>query len=733
MFLAVVIAMMAVFLAAIKPFVIAVYVAAALIAAISILGRQGYWLGLLFLFIVAYSIASHAVHQQQQVVIPAAKIGQAFQMRGTIVSIPKHQGIRTQFLFQSDALYQVSWYGKTPRLHVGQVWQCWFKAKPVHFLQNPQDSDRRWRILATRYQARAYILSRHPCLLVRDSGHWIALWREHMMRLISKSVTKPDLAGIIMALSVGARQHLTPMIWQVFQATGTSHLVAISGLHLGLIASGVFFIFEWLWRRSYFLCSCVPAKRSAALLTIMAVIFYAMIAGMSLPTERAMLMIIVIMLGDTVAWHWRLSDRLGLAFLAILLWQPLAVLSASFWLSFSAVFCIVYVFSGGLKKLSTVASWWRLQLAVSLGLLPLTLWFFHKLSLIQIIANAAAVPWIGFVVVPLCFFAVLLSFLSHTMASYVFASAALGLEPIWWVLQHMAAWRYALLWHTISDWPRLLLLIIGLFWLLAPKGVPLRWVSLLLMLPAFFVSPAKIQCHSVRITVLDVGQGLSVALATSHHYLLYDAGPAFSGGFNAGADVVLPYYRWRGIDHIDRVVISHGDNDHIGGAQAVIDALKPSLVLTSVPKKLQHTTIKPCYAGQHWRWDGVDFRMFSPARGQAYKGNNSSCVLEVTVGNKRILLPGDIEAPIEKALLPDLQPLAVLIAAHHGSASSSIAQFVTATHPKVVIFSTGFFNRFHFPAPKVVQRFIRVGSHLYNTATLGAITMTVDGSGILVQ
>ncbi|MDP3839171.1 MAG: DNA internalization-related competence protein ComEC/Rec2, partial [Methylococcales bacterium] len=330
--------------------------------------------------------------------------------------------------------------------------------------------------------------------------------------------------------------------------------------------------------------------------------------------------------------------------------DPLAVLSAGSWLSFIAVGLIIYTVSGRLGQLKIIWETVKLNAVMSLGLAPLTLLFFQQISLISPIANLVAVPVISFLIVPLALLAVLLMLVSNTLASGVFWLVDWLLQQLQYLLDTLAALPFAIINHVQPSMWALLFAIVSILILLAPRGIPARWLGAVLLLPLMFTDSPRPATGDIKLTLLDVGQGLAVVIQTAEHNLVYDTGAKFSADSDQGKNVLLPFLHQQGVANLDRLIISHGDNDHIGGAQSLLHGIHVENVLTSVPEKLSAYRAERCVAGQSWVWDGVVFTILSPAE-QASSENDNSCVLQVQSVHGTALLTGDIEATAEKWLV----------------------------------------------------------------------------------
>ncbi len=672
------------------------------------------------LLVIAY--VTLRVHMALHWHLPKQWIKQSLSVSGRVISEPSNQQGLVRFKLKTSVInhasihqaIQLSWFRPKQPVALGQ--RCFGKVslKPVHSLHNPQSLSSSIWLKRFQYRAQGYIKhDQWHCLYVSQN------FRHRLAQHISWAIDQPSLCAFITALTVGIQTHLSTKDWQVLQHTGTSHLVAISGLHLGLVALLSYQLMFWLWRLSARLCFAVPAPQVAAMTAIIAMLLYAALSGFAIPTQRALVMNSVVMLSLLFAINWPLRWRLYAAAAVVLLWQPWDMLSASFWLSFAAVSWIAYIMLH-LQSLSKWQAWLRLQAMMSLGLLPLTLYFFHGVSLSALVANLIAIPWVSFVLVPCVLLASVVAFVHMSWSVMLFKLSGWLLWPLWFFLQSLAAMPYAYIQYWLPGGFSALVLVLFMLWLCAPRGIPYRWIALIGIAAVFSYCQPQPKLGEVRGVMLDVGQGLAMVIRTAHHVLVFDAGPRYPTGFDAGQMIVLPYLNFMHIKRIDRIVISHGDNDHIGGLKALLKTMPVGDVLTSVPGK----GYKPCFAGQHWQWDNVSFDVLYPPKGLAYQANNSSCVLRISAKHRHILLTGDIEKPAERWLLQHKRaqlPAQILQVPHHGSRTSSTMPFLRAVHPQAALISSGFYNRFHFPHASVLRRYRQLGVKVTNTAMIGSI------------
>jgi competence protein ComEC len=573
---------------------------------------------------------------------------------------------------------------------------------------------------------RAQIVPERLATLVPQ--YWLERLREAAREKMRGALRERPYAGVLIALAIGDQNAIDPEEWQLFARTGVSHLMSISGLHVTMVAGLFAMLVSWCWRRSASLPLALPAQKAAALAGFLAALAYCLISGYAVPAQRTLYMVGVVALALWLGRASSASRVLAAALLLVLALDPWAVLSPGFWLSFAAVAVIFFVAAGRTAQAHWLAQWGRVQWAVTVGLAPLLLVLFQQVSLVSPVANAVAIPLVSFVITPLALAGAVLPF------DWPLALGHAILEVLMAVLDWLAALPSAV-WHQHAPVPWTVpLALAGIAWLLLPRGFPARALGALLMLPLFAASPPGPRSGELWITVLDVGQGLSVLARTEKHALLYDAGPAFNASSDSGSRVILPYLRGEGIAALDALVVSHDDRDHSGGAASVLEAMSVGVLWSSLSP--DHALLKapawrvPCVAGSKWSWDGVSFEFLHPGPeapgGRAARANNQSCVLRVEAPGGRVLLTGDIERAAERELLarsPLLLPAEALVVPHHGSASSSTPEFVKQVAPRYAIFAAGYRNRFGHPREDVLARYRDIGSELLRTDAGGAIRL----------
>ncbi len=621
---------------------------------------------------------------------------------------------------------RLSWYHTQQSIRPGQRWQLQLRLKPPHGMLNPGGFDYEKWLFQQGIGATGYVRNSEYNRQIND-----ALWRIDGLRqqLIEQISAASDSShrGLLQALSAGYKANMTAQHWQVMIDTGTSHLMAISGLHIGLVAGMVFFVARLLV--PVWLLRFISKQQFAALLSLLAAGFYAALAGFSVPTQRAFVMLLVVLLALLLKRPAFSLNTLSLALLVVLLLDPLAPLSAGFWLSFIAVLLIAIIIGGRVARQRGWLQGIRLQWLIALSMLPISVLLFQQGSLISPLANMLMIPLVGLLIVPMLLIASLLSPMSVSVSGWLFNIAGQIFDYCWplldWLAQNpLASWQQASL-----PLPHSLLALLGGLLLILPRGFPLKAAGLILLFPMIFYQPPRPQSDEFWLHLLDVGQGLSVLVQTREHNLLYDAGASRGERFDLGRLVVEPFLRHKGIESLDRLIISHADNDHAGGAAYLLKQLVIHQMLYGGRAEDFAYELPPiaqnCKAGQRWQWNQVRFEMLHPAR-DYHKTNQQSCVLKITSSGHSVLLTGDIDQPVESQLLGDYGEQLqtdVLLVPHHGSKSSSSLSWLQQLDPQLALVSAGYLNRFRHPADEVLQRYRQLGIPVLNTAEGGAISL----------
>lgn len=672
--------------------------------------------------------------------------GEPISAEGRLIGLPEGRDGVSRFRFRPEcqrwpaaerctpytagADWLVSWR-QAPVLAPGQRWQLWLNLRPVHGTVNPGLSAREsWylaeRIGATATVARGRLLGAAPAP--------VETLRVQLRQRLWAQFPERSETGVLLALLTGDRSTVTPVRWRRYQEAGISHLLAISGTHVTLVAVLAGLLAYPLLRRFTRLTRRWPAPILSAWWGYAVAVGYGFLAGASIPTVRTLLMLGLAVLALSWLRQVAVHQILLLTLALMLLLDPLASLQVSFWLSFGAVALILWFMSGDWRRLGQLAAWGRVQLLLAVALLPLSLFFFGQTNVLSPLLNLLAIPLVTFLVVPLAMLGALLSGVSMALASDVWQLALWLLQGLDGAVDLTLVWPAAR-WHWGLSLGELVWALLLVILLLLPRPWPGRWLALLLVLPLIKADQAP-ATGALTMTVLDVGQGLAIVLSTHAKTLLYDAGPRWEDR-DMGREVVLPYLAARGVRRLDRVIASHDDLDHVGGLTSVYASLPVTEVLGVPPEPPLPT--RPCQAGQVWQWDGVRFRILAPSASATADrpDNERSCVLEVVVAGRRLLITGDLGAAGERELVREYGAAlasTVLLVGHHGSRHSSDPGFLQEVRPKWAIVSAGRFNRYGHPHPLVLERLRTVGAQVEQTASGGAITVRIapDG-GVSVQ
>ncbi|MDM8564242.1 DNA internalization-related competence protein ComEC/Rec2 [Candidatus Halobeggiatoa sp. HSG11] len=698
---------------------------------------------LLFFFVLglAYAVFRADIILAQKVPIELTRNN--IKITGTIIGTPYQHGL----IFSPKATEEwpnpgLIYLKYSPNVQYemipGQKWRLTVRLKQIRTTSNPDSFNlETWlfknSIAATGSIRSATYLQEFSLLNINNIRH-------HLAEELKTELAEYQSVGIIIALALGDRSAIPTPQKEILRHANISHLIAISGLHIGFIAWLTFIISRSLWKYMGSMALLFPAPRFAALASIFFATNYAMLAGFSLPTQRALIMVMVALFGIIFNYKIAASKIFAITLLLILLLEPLTVLSIEFWLSFGTVAIIFYGLTGYPEKGNSFLEKnfmhiIKIQIIVTVGLFPILLFIFGYVSLLSFAANFIAIPWTSFIVIPFTLLGIILlpltSGLLH-IAAFTFDAI---LIPI--IFLANLDWN---LWQQKISLFTLITSMIGIFILLLPKGFPAKWLGFIWLLPLFNYP----QYHSnnlkqgeVWFTLLDVGQGLSAVIRTKNHVLIYDTGPSKY----IGRTVIIPFLRAKKIQHIDKLVISHTDKDHDGGVEAILNKkyLSVAEILTSAvdeyKTKYPKYKVEPCQADiNHWVWDEVTFQILHPPADFKFKNTNDiSCVLKITNGNNSILLPGDISSDVELQLITSYKSKLktdVLVASHHGSASSSSISFINIANPKIVLFSSGYNNKYNHPRKNIEKRYEKYRILTQNTADSGAINLNLTTDGI---
>lgn len=687
--------------------------------------------------------------------LPHAWESKSIQLIGVVASVPEITERGERFGFDVEKVltpgavvprhislnfYPARWGevrspSQPPQFKAGERWQLTTRLKRPHGTQNPHGFDFESWALAENIRAMGTIKVTAKNKKLQDFVWHPKYMLEHVRANIKARIAQVLLnkpySGIIQALVMGDDSQIAMDDWQLFLRTGTSHLMSISGLHITMLSGLAFGLMSFVWRRVPTLAARLPTRKAATIAGVVTALVYALIAGYSVPTQRTLYMLTVFSLALWSGRQLVISQVLALALLVVVIIDPWAVLAAGFWLSFGAVAMLSFALGARIGQAHWLKVAVHTQWAVTIGMVPLLLIMFHQASIVSPVANALAIPLISFLVTPP---ALLGSFLPmDAPLNLAYQALTVCMVALKWLNQWpLAVWQQ----HTPAAWT-LLPAVLGVVWLLLPRGIPMRWLGLIGFFPMVMIAPEHPALGDMKVTVLDVDQGLSVVVQTATRTLLYDAGARYNNQSDAGSRIVVPFLYGEGVKKIDAFMVSHNDNDHSGGMVSVLTLIPVERLISSLPEPLALSAkmqqVK-CYAGQRWDWDGVKFEVLHPQlesyTDSSIKDNNRSCVLKITSRAGSLLLTGDIEKKVEFALAAQLGSDAlksdILVVPHHGSKTSSSADFVNMVAPGVVIFTSGYLSRFKHPAPIVVARYQALNSLVFRSDLHGALHMFFD-------
>ncbi len=673
--------------------------------------------------------------------------GRDIDVVGVVSSLPavSERWVRFEFEVESAAerlpkKILLSWHrspwneeGAAPlaqTVHPGERWLLTLRLRRPHGHLNPHGFDYEAWLLERAVGATGYVRQRGQQKQLGVRNHLldrVERARERVRDRIQAQLGATPAAGILAALAIGDQRAISAEEWRLFNRTGVTHLMSISGLHVTLVSGLAALVVSYGWRRVPAAVLRLPARKAAAIAAIAAALAYTLLAGFAVPAQRTFYMVSVV---AAALWLGRIASparTLALALAVVVIADPWAPLAPGMWLSFGAVALIFYV----AKNERRLAQWGRMQWAITIGLAPAALLLFGQISVAGPLANAVAIPLVSVIVTPLALVAVVLPLDGVLdLAAWLVEWLLLFLE--WCAALPGALWQQ----HVPPLWAAILA-IGGAAWILAPRGVPWRAGGLALMAPAFALAPAAPEVGEAWITTLDVGQGLAVLVRTARRTLLYDAGPTYGPEADSGGRIVVPLLRASGVRGVDLLVLTHEDMDHLGGALTVLESVEVDALSSSLPPShalnALVTRAGRCVAGTRWEWDGVRFAFLHPPPGwEAARRNNQSCVLRVDTGGTSMLLTGDIERAAESGLVSTMQKTDVLLVPHHGSRTSSSDEFIAALAPRWAVVPAGYRNRFGHPAREVLARYAKAGVPVLRTDLHGAVSIRLRRDAVEV-
>jgi len=626
----------------------------------------------------------------------------------------------------------------------GSYWKLLAKLKPTHGRLNPGGFDYEKWLVSEGYVATGYVKKSEQVVNKFSLKSGYHQMRQHIFDELTSVLPQSELQGIIYALAMGERSSINPQQWKAIQDSGTAHLLAISGLHIGIAAMWSYYLVLFIVSRIGLISSRIAAQTIAQMASLGGATSVALISGLGYPAQRALIMLSVFLLVRWLGRQMSLANTLSLSVLVITLMQPFSILTVSFWLSVLAVSIIALILSyrqksNGLHR--SIKDWIRINWFLFLGLIPITWISFDGFSVVAFAANLLLIPLTSFISTPLIYIGMLLMMFNATLASWIFFAAD---KAIW--LTYEIQIVFSQLNQEISfsalTLELFILLIFSMLLILLPSKIPGKTMLIpifMLNLLIFFHNEPK---NKFKMVVFDIGQGLAIHISVGDKHLLYDTGYG-SSTFSMASSSIVPYFQRQGIKQIDKFILSHDDADHSGGFKEINQQFIVNQIYSGEKVRADKESLaQDCHLSESWQWSGVSFQFIPHQSPLTRQGNNASCVLQIVVeaNNKipeqTILLTGDIEKRAERSLLQNdpillKKSIDLLVAPHHGSLTSSTLSFVNYLRPKVVIFSAGYANRWNFPKQKVLQRYENVSAISLTTWRKGAISVSQNALGKL--
>lgn len=663
-----------------------------------------------------------------------------------------------------------------PLVRPGQVWQMSLQLKSPHGLINPGGFD--YETYLFREGVRVLGTVRGTPRLLHNyqagsSDTAIQAMRHDVRAAMQTYLQDKRYGPVIMALVMGDQSSISAQDWQLFNRTGMTHLVSISGSHITMLSSLVMMIMMLLWPYCSWRGKSLGDRRAgmywAGGVGVIVALAYCLLAGWGIPAQRTFLMLALFYACSLWRIPLSISHLFLLVALVVLYLDPWAILAPGFYLSFAAVAVLRHLMlqlliepheqnrGVGLKYLSSLtyklSVWWRVQLLITLVLAPFLLIFFQQVSIISPLVNAYAILLVGAVVTPMALCLGLLALWSpYPYLTQLWADVCHGiLAGVMRLTEYLAQFPWANLNLPGASNSALGLAFAGVLLLVLPKGLPFKSLSFLLLVPAFALRPHSLQAGDWQAWALDLGQASGIIVRTAQHTLVFDTGVKTQLAHDSATRVLIPSLRYLGLPQIDTLVVSHTDSDHSGGFASLISEWPVQHAYASfrlddfllAQEQLWEREFTPmqsqlsyqaCQSGHRFERDGVSFQfLFPEAQTHILKqaGNEHSCVLLIQGRKHSLLLTGDILREQEERY--DWPAVNVVVAAHHGSHTSSSEHFIQQTQPQHVIVQSGYQNRFGHPHQAVVRRWLDRGSRLWNTAQQGAIVLRSSYQGLQVQ
>ena len=657
--------------------------------------------------------------------------GESMLTQVRITDFPKESGASVAMLIEPvgdkriPPHSRITWFDPPQIPAIGEIWELELRLRRPHGNSNPGGfSLENWMFREQLHAAGYVVAGKRNRLLQTARLSPVETYRQNFVERAKRH--GGDAAAVLAAIGIGSRHLISRQQWDRYAKTGSSHLMAISGLHVGLAAAATFFLI------ASFSGACRLQGNHLDHATIGAVTMaaaYALISGFAVPSQRATIMLV--MAAIAFLSRRRVASGRIVAAVALLVFavNPVSLMMPGFSLSFGAVVVLLW-FSR--RYWRPGPGLWVLQLIVMqfvllLGLMPLTVLVFQRIAITAPLVNLITVPVFSFITVPLTLASMVLQPVWNTASVELLRMSAVSIRGIERVIGEFAQLPVAdssIAGVEGNGGVIICFVLLPALWIILPRGWPGRRIAILAVIALLVYKPATPGLDCIDTHVLDIGQGLAVVVQSKEHTLIFDSGASYRGGGSAALQVVLPFLRHKGISSIDWLVVSHADDDHAGGVPTLIEQLEVGRILAGEELPDVGQKVFRCERGQMWLADGIEYRFLHPEPGEHLAGNDSSCVLAISAGDYHLILTGDIEAAGERSVLTQIsfESATVVLIPHHGSLTSSSPAFVNRLQPDIAVASTGHANRWGFPKQRVTKRWEGVGAAVFDTASSGAVS-----------
>jgi len=698
---------------------------------------------LLLGFCASWLAAANAIDER----LPQEKQGKTLSIEARVTAFPVQSGRLLRLLVSPEnddwlpRRIRLSWYDPPHSPQLGEIWHLEVRLRRPRGFANPSGFDYEGWLFRQGIGATGYVVNgADNRQLASQQAAPIPRYRRNFAARLASLLPADNATAVLQAVAVGARQDISRQQWDRYAVTGTSHLMAISGMHIGLAAGGVYLL---VWALLSAARIGTNVRDPAIVAAIVAATLYAAVSGFAVPARRAFLMACLAATAVLARRQLPAARLIAVCALVVLLTDPLSIHAPGFKLSFAAVLLLLW-FSRQLQLTTSVCRvrvvnalcqgifrLGSLQLTLLCGLFPLTVFLFDRAAWLGPPVNLLVLPIFNLLTVPSSLLGMLLDGPLRFAGDVLLQFAHATVLAVLWVVDRAAEMPFAKIEFAAMSGSMLLVAALPAIYAVVPPGWPGRKLAWVALLASVLHQPAAPPVGCVDVHILDVGQGLAAVLQLHSKTLIYDTGPAFRSGSTAAELVLIPFLKRLGVRQPDLLVVSHADLDHAGGVLPLLREFDFSGSLVGEPLPQPALAQAPCIAGSAWRWDAVSFRVLHPQTAEVWDGNNASCVLQIRTGPYSVLLAGDIEAPVENRLLQrhELQRATLVVVPHHGSKTSSGAGFVRALRPQTAVVSAGYGNRWGFPKPEVVKRWRAAGARVLNTAESGAISQRFCSDG----